>query len=195
MTVVLRASLPTFWVFSTGRWWVIIALVSVPFPEPTVPLQSRADVFVGYLDYFRSRVISKIEGLPENALRQSRLPSGWTPVELLKHLTYVELRWLEWGFEGRPITDPWGDNRGDRWYVAEEETLDHLVAALRVQAERSRAVIEAHDLAEMGKPGPRWDGADPGDARTHPVPSGPEYARHLGHLDIVAELANGQLGE
>lgn len=181
--------------FSTGRRWVIIALVSVPFPEPTVPLQSRADVFVGYLDYFRSRVISKIEGLPENALRQSRLPSGWTPVELLKHLTYVELRWLEWGFEGRPITDPWGDNRGDRWYVAEEETLDHLVAALRVQAERSRAVIEAHDLAEMGKPGPRWDGADPATLERILFHLVQEYARHLGHLDIVAELANGQFGE
>ena len=88
--------------------------MSLPFPEPTVPLQSRAEVFVGYLDYFRSRVISKIEGLPESALRESRLPSGWTPVELLKHLTYVELRWLEWGFEGRPITDSWGDNRGGR---------------------------------------------------------------------------------
>ena len=60
----------------TGGRWVIIALVSVPFPEPTVPLQSRADVFVGYLDYFRSRVISKIEELHESALRQSRLPSG-----------------------------------------------------------------------------------------------------------------------
>jgi hypothetical protein len=58
-----------------GRW-VITALMSVSFPEPTVPLQSRADVFVGYLDYFRSRVINKIEGLPENALRHSRLPSG-----------------------------------------------------------------------------------------------------------------------
>jgi uncharacterized damage-inducible protein DinB len=152
-------------------------------------------VFVGYLDYFRSRVISKIEGLPESALRHSRLPSGWTPVELLKHLTYVELRWLEWGFEGRPITDPWGDSRGDHWYVAEEETLDQLLAALRVQAERSRAVIEAHDLAEKGKPGPRWDGADPATLERILFHLVQEYARHLGHLDIVAELASGQLGE
>ena len=170
-------------------------VVSAPFPEPTVPRQSRADVFVGYLDYFRSCVISKIEGLPQNALRQSRLPSGWTPVELLKHLTYVELRWLEWGFEGRPITDPWGDNRGDRWYVADGETLEHLVASLHGQAERSRAVIEAHDLAELGKPGPRWEGADPATLERVLFHLIQEYARHLGHLDIVVELSNGQLGE
>jgi uncharacterized damage-inducible protein DinB len=167
----------------------------VPFPEPTAPCQSRAEVFVGYLDYFRSRVITKIQGLPRSALRQSRLPSGWTPVELLKHLTYVELRWLEWRFEGRPITNPWGDNRGERWYVADEETLDHLVAALRAQAERTRAVIEAHDLAEAGKPGPRWDGADPATLERILLHLVQEYARHLGHLDIVAELATGQLGE
>jgi uncharacterized damage-inducible protein DinB len=174
---------------------VIIALVSVPFPEPTAPLKSRADVFVGYLGYFRSRVISKIEGLPESALRQSRLPSGWSPVELLKHLTYVELRWLEWGFEGRPVTDPWGDNRADRWYVADGETLNHLVAALRIQAERSRVVIEAHDLAETGEPGPRWDGAEPPTLERILFHLVQEYARHLGHLDIVAELANGKVGE
>ena len=173
----------------------MLTLVSVPFPSPTVPMDSRAEVFLGYLDYFRSRVISKLEGLPESALRQSRLPSGWTPIELLKHLTYVELRWLEWGFEGRPITDPWGDNRGDRWYVAAAETLDDLTAALNAQAERSRAVIEAHDLTELGKPGPRWDGADPATLERILFHLVQEYARHLGHLDIVAELADGQVGE
>jgi hypothetical protein len=43
----------------------------VPFPEPTDPVGSRAEVF--------------------------RLASGWTPLELAKHLRYVELHWLEWG--------------------------------------------------------------------------------------------------
>jgi Protein of unknown function (DUF664) len=83
--------------------------VSIPFPEPTAPVPSRAEVFLGYLGYFRSRVVTKLEGLPSSELRSSRLPSGWTPVELLKHLTYVEMRWLEWGFEGRDVPDPWGD--------------------------------------------------------------------------------------
>ena len=82
--------------------------MSLPFPDPTVPLASRAEVFLGYLDYFRSRIISKLEALPESELRQSRVPSGWTPIELLKHLTFVELRWLEWGFQGHRVTDPVG---------------------------------------------------------------------------------------
>ena len=102
--------------------------VSIPFPEPTTPVASRAEVFLGYLDYFRSRLVSKLEGLPAAELRRSRLPSGWTPLELLKHLTHVEMRWLEWGFEGRDVPDPWADSRDGRWYVAPEETLTGLVS-------------------------------------------------------------------
>jgi len=47
----------------------------------------------------------------------------------------------------------------------------------------------------MGKPGPRWDGADPATLERILFHLVQEYARHLGHLDIVAELANGQIGE
>ena len=135
--------------------------MSLPFPEPTDPADSRIEVFLGYLDYFRSVLLHKVDGLSDSELRSSRLPSGWTPIELLKHLTYVELRWLEWGFEGRDVGDPWGDNREGRWYVAPDESLGDLVAALHSQAARSRAVIEAHDLTDVGAPGERWDGADP----------------------------------
>jgi len=170
-------------------------LVSLPFPEPTTPQPSRAAVFLTYLDYFRSRLTDKLDGLPADELRTSRLPSGWTPIELLKHLTYVEMRWLEWGFEGRDVADPWGDTRDDRWYVAPEETLDDLAAALRARAERTRAIVEAHDLAEIGQPGERWDGADPASLERILFHLLQEYARHIGHLDIVTELADGPTGE
>jgi uncharacterized damage-inducible protein DinB len=169
--------------------------VTVPFPEPTAPAPSRAEVFLTYLDYFRSRLVDKLEELPEADLRTSRLPSGWAPIELLKHLTFVEMRWLEWGFEGREVADPWGDRRDDRWYVAPGETLPGLVAALRERAARTRAIVESHDLAEIGRPGERWDGADPASLERVLFHLLQEYARHVGHLDIVAELAGGQTGE
>lgn len=169
--------------------------MSRPFPSPTLPVESRAEVFVGYLDYFRSRVLSKVEALPVDALHQSRLPSGWTPLELVRHLTYVELRWLEWGFEGRPVTDPWGDTVGGRWHVDDSESLADLAAGLRTRAERTRVIITSHDLTEVGQPGPRWDGAAPATLERILFHLVQEYARHLGHLDIVAELAAGELGE
>ena len=166
----------------------------VSFPEPTRP-GSRAEVFLTYLDYFRSRLVSKLYALPAGALRQSMLPSGWTPIELLKHLRFVERRWLEWGFEGRQVPDPWGDRVGDRWHAGDDETLDDLVSALAAQARRSRAVIEGHDLAEIGQPGERWDGADPATLERICFHLLQEYARHVGHLDIVCELIDGQTGE
>ncbi len=181
---------------ATGRVVVRHAgLMSLPFPEPTTAVPSRTEVFLGYLDYFRSQLVRKLETLPGEELRGSRLPSGWTPIELLKHLTYVELRWLEWGFEGRAVADPWGDHRDDRWYVAPGETLGELVAALRAQAARTRAVAESHDLAELGQPGERWDGADPASLERILFHLLQEYARHVGHLDVVCELAGTQTGE
>src|SRR5215467_7126884 len=133
--------------------------MSVPFPEPTTPVPTRAEVFLRYLDYFRSRLVSKLQALPADELRRSRLPTGWTPLELLKHLRYVELRWLEWGFEGRDVPEPWGDRQDGRqdgrWHVTGEETLASLTADLSQQAARSRAVLEAHSLTEVGQPGQR----------------------------------------
>jgi uncharacterized damage-inducible protein DinB len=147
---------------------------------------------VRYLDYFRSELAAKLSELPAAELRRSRLPSGWTPLKLVKHLRYVELRWLEWGFEGRDVGNPWADRDGDRWHVGPDETLASLLHDLRAQAIRSQAIIESHDLSEVGQPGPRWDGADPATLERVLFHLLQEYARHLGHLDIVVEIATGQ---
>ncbi len=173
----------------------MLVLMSLPFPEPGIPVSSRAEVFLGYLDYFRSRIVSKMEALPADELRSSLLPSGWTPIELLRHVTYAEMRWLEWRFEGRHVANPWGDDRNGRWYVAADQTLAELLAALHDQAARSRAVVESHDLADVGQPGERWGEGGPASLERILFHLVQEYARHLGQLDIVSELADGQLGE
>jgi len=147
------------------------------------------------VDYYRDRVVAKVESLAEDEQRRSRLPSGWTPLELARHLTFVEMRWLEWGFEGRKVDEPWGDERDGRWYVAPHEAPEELIAALRSQGARTRAVVEGHDLAAVGRPGPRWEGAEPPTLERIMFHVLQEYARHLGHLDVVVELAEGPVGE
>lgn len=163
--------------------------------KPDRRLDDPKELLLGFLDYYRSVIARKIEGLTDTELRESRLPSGWTPLELAKHLRYVELRWLEWGFEGRDVGDPWADSKGGRWHVNPDETLASLLAGLSTQAARSRAIIEAHDLDELGEPGERWDGADPATLERVLFHLLQEYARHVGHLDIVTELATGSSGE
>lgn len=169
--------------------------MSLPFPEPTAAIESRAEVFLAYLDFFRDRLVAKTGQLSESELRATRLPSGWTPIELVKHLRFVELRWLEWGFAGLPVDDPWGDRRDDRWHVPAEETLAELVAALSAQAARTRSIVESHELTDVGRPGPRWAGAPPATLERILFHLVQEYARHLGQLDIVAELAGTETGE
>ncbi len=166
--------------------------MSEPFPEPTTPVGSRTEVFLRYLDYFRARLADKLRMLPAAELTRSALPSGWTPLELAKHLRYVELRWLEWGFEGRDVGDPWADRRDGRWHAGPGETLDSILDDLSAQGARSRAIIESHDLSDRGQPGERWEqGADPPALERVLFHLLQEYARHLGHLDIVVEIATG----
>ncbi len=143
--------------------------MSLPFPSPTTPRSSRADTLLAYLDYFRSAVLAKLDGLDDAELRASRLPSGWTPLELLQHLVFVERRWLVWGFLGRPMADPWGDRQDDRWHVDTGVRLPDLVAALHQQAAVTREIVETHDLDEVGQPSDRWVGRPAGHPGTGPA--------------------------
>ncbi|HEV7652498.1 MAG TPA: DUF664 domain-containing protein [Actinophytocola sp.] len=161
------------------------------FPEPSDPTTSRDEVFLRYLDFFRSRVIDKARTLPPAEVHESRLPSGWTPAELLKHLRHMERRWIEWRFLGGSVPDPWADRKDDRWYAP--EPLPDLVAALESQAERTREVVSSTPLSTVGIPGPGWSA--PATLERVLFHMLQEYARHLGHLDIVAELAAGEVGE
>ncbi|ASU77302.1 DinB family protein [Actinopolyspora erythraea] len=170
-------------------------MTKLPFPEPTEHRESRTEVFVGYLDYFRSALVDKLRGLPEDELRSSRLPSGWSPITLLKHLTHVERRWLVWRIGGEHIERPWRERSAGRWYVADDESLPELVAELHEQAARSNEIIRAHELSDLGVPGESWDGEQPASLERVLFHLLQEYARHLGHLDVVRELIDGEVGE
>jgi uncharacterized damage-inducible protein DinB len=160
------------------------------FPEPTDPAASRAEVFLRYLDYFRTEAIDKVRVLPEADRRASRLRSGWAPIELLVHLTYMERRWIEWRFEGRAVPEPWGDEPDGRWQVPVGTTFDDVVAALTERAAYTTAFVEATDLDQVGVPGPGWP--EPATLERVLFHMLQEYARHLGHLDIATELAVGK---
>jgi uncharacterized damage-inducible protein DinB len=165
------------------------------FPSPTGPALPRNEVFVMYLDYFRERIIDKVTSLPLDALIVSVVPTDWTALELVRHLTFVEMRWLEWGFEGQSIDEPWGDHLGERWFVGPDDTLDSLVEALRDRGIQSAEIVRRHELNELGQPGPRWTWDEPATLERVLFHLVGEYARHLGHLDIYAELAEGPVGE
>ena len=173
--------------------------MSVRGARPDRQITDPATLLVDYLDFYRSIVAAKVDGLSDADLRTSRVPSGWTPIELLKHVVYMERRWLVWGFLAEPVPDPWGDADADaRWVVAEDETVDELVAAMLAGGERTRSIVAAADLADVAPFGGRFAPTDEEPSPTlgwilHHVLQ--EYARHAGHLDIARELADGATGE
>ena len=167
---------------------------SVDFPEPSGETADSAALFSRYLDFYRETVLRKLASLPTSELRVSRLPSGWTPVELLTHLAHMERRWIVWGFLGEDVGDPWGDQRDDRWHVPEDRLYADLVAMLREVGRRTSDVLATRSLEERGEPGGRFDDEPPTLAWIcfHVLQ---EYARHAGHLDVAVELAGGPTGE
>jgi hypothetical protein len=167
--------------------------------KPSRQLADPKELLLGYLDYYRSVISRKIEGLPESELGSSRLPSGWTPLELVKHLAYMEQRWLRWGFTAEQIAAPFGDqDQAGRWQVRPEETATELIAALHAVGERTRTIVSEAELSDIAAVGGRFAEGD-----SHPRPSLAwilvyvlqEYARHAGHLDITRELIDGATGE
>ncbi|NES31958.1 DUF664 domain-containing protein [Micromonospora terminaliae] len=167
----------------------------VPFPEPG-PSSDVPALFLTYLDYYRDTVADRVAGLTDAQVRTALVPSGWTPAELLKHLAFMERRWLVWGFLGEPVPDPWGDRADDRWHVAPGETVAGLVATLHEGGRRTREIVEATPLDSPAALGGRF--TDPARRPTlaailfHVLQ---EYSRHAGHLDIARELADGRTGE
>lgn len=165
------------------------------FPSPTNPRADRREVLLEYLDFYRSVVRDKVDGLDEAALRTTQLPSGWTPIELVTHLVNVERRWLVWGFEGVDVGDPWADERDDRWYADPGRSVVELLEALDAGGRHTRDVVLAHTLDDVGAPSARWDGRAPPRLERVLLHLVQEFARHAGHLDIVRELADGRTGE
>jgi uncharacterized damage-inducible protein DinB len=164
------------------------------FPEPTGETADPAVLLARYLDFYRETVLRKTASLPEDEQRGSRLPTGWTPLELLNHLAHMERRWIVWGFLGEQVPDPWGDAPDGRWHVPDGVGIEDVAAQLRAVGRRTGEVLAGRALEETGAPGGRFEG-DPPTLSWICFHVLQEYARHAGHLDVAVELAGGDVGE
>jgi uncharacterized damage-inducible protein DinB len=169
--------------------------VSTSFPEPASTADLRG-MMLDFLDYLRGVVADKVDGLSDEALQSSVVPSGWTPSGLVNHLVHVERRWLRWGFLAEPVADPWRDATEDDGWVSPRASSAELRDLLRAAAASSREIVEAHDLTETAAVGGRFPDRESAPSLQwillHLIQ---EYARHTGHLDIARELMDGRTGE
>ena len=165
--------------------------------EPPDSLSDPRELLLAYLDYYRDTLLRKLDGLSETELRISRLPSGWTPLELLKHLAFVERRWLRWGFMGEHVDPVWGENDPEtgKWSVEADESAKSVRTLFREECAASRASVSGARLADIARGGGRFGPGQPPALSWILFHVLQEYARHVGQLDVVRELADGATGE
>jgi hypothetical protein len=166
------------------------------FDGPGDDVSDPRELLLGYLDWYRDALLRKIAGLSDAQLRTPVEPMGWSPLGMVKHLGWVERRWMQWGFGGEDVVAclPGGDLAD--MTVAAGEPAGDVLAAYRHEVERTRELCAPASLADASKLGGRFP--PPGPAPTlsrilfHLLQ---EYARHVGHLDIARELIDGATGE
>jgi hypothetical protein len=148
------------------------------------------DMLLAYLARQRELVFWKLDGLSDEAARAVATPSGMGVHGIVQHLESVERSWLRKHFAGQQdLRFAWGEGADDAgMVVAPDVTLATLLADYRAEIALCDEVVAAADLDQGGVTRDhtlRW-------ILLHLIE---EVGRHVGHLDLLAELADGRTGE
>lgn len=162
----------------------------------------ETSALLGELERVRSYIAWKCGGLDSEALQRTLPPSAITLGGLLKHLALVEESHFARLLFDRPPGPPWNDVDWDsepdwEWRSAAEHHPSELMTMWRDAVERSRRIVN-EALAEGG--------LDHVGRYVNPSGESPnlrrilldlieEYARHVGHADLIRESIDGLTGE
>ena len=146
---------------------------------------------LGLLQRQRDLVAWKLKGASDQVLYSVATPSGMTLPGLVRHLTNVERSWLRDVFAGQHDGryDWTKDDPEAEWRVPAGATMAGLLTEYVEESRRCDAVVTASpslDIASASRDmSLRW-------ILLHLVE---ETARHLGHIDLLREQADGNTGE
>lgn len=156
---------------------------------------AERDPLLSRLAAQRRHVLAQVEGLDDEQLRRPVLPSGWSCLELVRHLTLSDERyWFEVVVAGGPL-DFWPEDDHGDWEVGADEPAQSVLQAYRDAIVASDTIIEARSLDDPpASPEDWW--AEVGmtfpDLRTVLLHVLVETATHAGQLDAVRELIDGR---
>ena len=156
----------------------------------TTPSTDETALLLGWLDGQRRHVLGIVEGLSDEDLRRPVLPSGWTCLGLVQHLTLdVEKFWFRHVVAGEPFE---ADDT-DAWQVPEGVSVQAVLDGYRAETARASAVIERTALDAPPAWWPDFFGSfrldSLGEVLLHVLT---ETATHTGHLDAARELLDGR---
>lgn len=170
--------------------------------EPPIAGDETA-TFLGSLERQRATFAWKTGGLDAAGLQAKVGASSMTLGGLLKHLALVEAEYFAYRLHGREFGPPWNTvrwhdaNPGWEWTSAADDSPEQLYALWNDAVARSRALM-AEALAAGGLDQPAKltldDGSSP-NLRRILIDLIEEYARHVGHADLLRESVDGLVGE
>jgi hypothetical protein len=170
-------------------------------PEPPIA-GNEVNTFLGSLERQRMIFAWKCGGLDAAGLSTTVGASTMTLGGLLKHLALVEDEYFTVRLLGLDQVAPWDavdwDADSDwEWHSAADDTPEQLMTLWEQAVERSRAAVTqvlANGDLDYLAPFKTRRGESP-KLRRILIDLIEEYARHVGHADLIRESVDGLTGE
>ncbi|GAB3597471.1 DinB family protein [Angustibacter peucedani] len=166
-------------------------------PRVYVPFRGERENVLGYLSNYRIAFELKCQGLDaEQLARRSVPPSTMSLLGLLRHLARVENQWFQRVLQGRTDAPRLYDGGDDRDLDFDGAVADPAVVE-EAWASWRREVRAAEEWAALDVPFDQLldhhgEQVEVRDVLVHMVE---EYARHVGHADLLRECVDGRTGQ
>ncbi|GAA1939796.1 DinB family protein [Brevibacterium antiquum] len=170
-------------------------------PRPADPTEAPRERqgLEEFLDYYRAVLRRKVEGLASADLNRRVGASPLTLGGIIKHLSLVEEQWFVEDILDQELSEPWAsiDWKADPdwdFESAAEDTPDYLLRLHAKACDQSREILAGIDdldtlMARKPSSGERFN------VRWVLIHMIEEYARHVGHADLIRESIDGATGD
>lgn len=148
-----------------------------------------------FLRFLRITAVQKVSGLNVELAAATPFPSSpyMSALGVIKHLTAVERWWISIIGGGLDVPMLWEkEDVNAEWRLGSADTPEAVLAAYQDEWPRSEDALAGMNPGEATRRGygdqrysVRW-------VLTHLIQ---ETARHVGHLDVLREFADGKVGE
>jgi uncharacterized damage-inducible protein DinB len=166
-------------------------------PRRTEPVKDglgEREMLEGWLEYHRTTLLLKCEGLDDHARKERPVATSRLSLHgLVRHLAEVERSWFRRVLQRAPDTPfIWYDPAAEDSDLVPLDGADWAadLAAWQAECQASREAAAARGLSDTG----RTRAGEPCSLRWIYVHMIEEYARHNGHADLIRELADGSVG-
>jgi uncharacterized damage-inducible protein DinB len=164
--------------------------------EALKPGKGEKAVLGEYLDRYRMTFELKCEGLTaEQLATRSVPPSTMSLLGMIRHLARVEHSWTRRVFEGQIELPRLYRNEEDPDLDFNQAVADHEVVAEAWDTWRDEVAHARAVYADLDLDAPVDVHGQEAEARDIVVHLVEEYARHVGHADLLRECIDGRTGQ